>query len=94
MNSFTHLKYDRDICVVTMVTILEQKQYIWKQRKLFYVEMLLLLKKYSKYKQYGLPDALSKEFLFKCWSISHELRAVYYLYCWANYVVMATDPAI
>ena len=28
-----------------MVTILEQKQYIWKQRKLFCVEILLLLEK-------------------------------------------------
>ena len=41
MNSLTHLKYDCDIFVVTMVTILEQKHSIWKQRKLFQVEMLL-----------------------------------------------------
>ena len=45
MNSLTHLEYDCDIFVVTMVTILEQKYSIWKQRKLFYVEMLLLQEK-------------------------------------------------
>ena len=56
--------------VVTMVTILEQKHYIWKQRKLFYVEMLLCCysrKRYlSKLKQHGLPDAYIKEFSFQC----------------------------
>ena len=31
--------------VVTMVTILEQKHYIKKQRKLFYAEMLLFQEK-------------------------------------------------
>ena len=70
MNSLIHLKYDCDIFVVTMVTILEQKRSIWKQRKLFYVEMLLFQEKYlTKLKQHGLPDALSKEFSFKCLSV-------------------------
>ena len=65
-----HLKYDCDTFVVTMVTISEQKHSIWKQRKLFYVEMRLIQKKYlSKLKQHGLPDALSKEFSFKCSSV-------------------------
>ena len=45
MNSLTHLKYDCDIFVVTMVVILEQKHSIGKQRKLFYVEMLLFWEK-------------------------------------------------
>ena len=45
MNSLTHLKYDCNIFVATMVTILEQKQYIWKQWKLFCVKMLLFLGK-------------------------------------------------
>ena len=45
MNSLPYLKYDCDIFVVTMVTILEQKHSIWKQRKLFYVEMLLFQEK-------------------------------------------------
>ena len=53
MNSFTILEYDCLILVVTTVTILEQKQYIWKQRNLFFVEMLLFWEKYE------LPDALS-----------------------------------
>ena len=35
MNSLTHLKHYCDIFVSTMVTISEQEQYIWKQRKLF-----------------------------------------------------------
>ena len=45
MNTLTHLNYDCDISVVTMVTILEQKHSIWKQRRLFYVEMLLFQEK-------------------------------------------------
>ena len=45
MNSSIHLKYDYDTFVVTMVTISEEKHSIWKQRKLFYVEMLLFQKK-------------------------------------------------
>ena len=70
MNSLTHLKCDCDIFVVTMVTILEQKHSIWKQRKLFYIEMLLFQEKHlSKLKQHGLPDALNKEFSFKCLSV-------------------------
>ena len=70
MNSLTHLKYDCDIFVVTMVTILEEKHSIWKQRKLFYIEMLLFQEKHlSKLKQHGLPDVLNKEFSFKCLSV-------------------------
>ena len=45
MNSLTHQKYNCDILVATMVSILEQKQYIWKQRKLFCVKMLFFLEK-------------------------------------------------
>ena len=45
INSLTHLEYDCHIFVVTVVTILEQKQYIWKQKKLFSVEMLLFYEK-------------------------------------------------
>ena len=40
MNSLTH---HCDIIIANMVTILEQKQYIWKQKKLFCVERLLFL---------------------------------------------------
>ena len=70
MNSLTHLKYDCDIFLITMVTILEQKHSISKQRKLFYVEMLLFQEKnLTKLKQHRLPDALSKEFSFKCLSV-------------------------
>ena len=48
MNSLTHLnQYDCDIFSATMVTSLEQKHYSWKQRKLFYVEILLFLEKIS-----------------------------------------------
>ena len=45
VNSLTHLEYDCHIFLVTVVTILEQKQYIRKQRKLFSVEMLLFYEK-------------------------------------------------
>ena len=53
-----------------MVTILEQKQHILKQRKLFCVEMPLFLEKiFIKIKQHGLPDALSNEFSLKRLSV-------------------------
>ena len=45
MNSLTYLKHYCDIFVATMVTISEQQQYIWKQRKLFCVKILLLFGK-------------------------------------------------
>ena len=45
MNSLTYLKHCCDIFVATMVTISEQQQYIWKQRKLFCVKILLLFGK-------------------------------------------------
>ena len=67
MNSLTLLEYHCHIFVVTMVTILEQNQYIWKRRKHFSVEML---KKYlSKLKQHELSDTLSYMFLFECLSV-------------------------
>ena len=67
MNGLKHLEYDCHIFVVTMVTILVQKKYIWKQRKPFYVEMLLFQEKiFIEIKQHELPDALSKEVLFEC----------------------------
>ena len=70
MNSLTHLKYDCDIFVVTMVTILEQKHSIWKQRSYFTLKCYYSRKKYlTKLKQHGLRDALSKEFSFKCLSV-------------------------
>ena len=53
-----------------MVTISEQQQYIWKQRKLFCVKILLLWEKYlSKSKQHGLPDALSNSLSFRSLSV-------------------------
>ena len=45
MNSLTYLKHHCDIFVATMVTISEQQQYIWKQRKFFCVKILLLFGK-------------------------------------------------
>ena len=45
MDSLTYLKHYCDIFVATMVTISEQQQYIWKQRKLFCVKILLLFGK-------------------------------------------------
>ena len=52
-----------------MVTISEEKQHIWIQRKLFRVANILG-KKSSKLKQLELSDELSEEFLFKCLSAS------------------------
>ena len=45
MNTLTHPECDCHIFVVTMVTILKQKQYTWKHRKLFSVEILLFQEK-------------------------------------------------
>ena len=45
-----------------MITFIEQKQYIWKQIKLFSPETLLFYEKLLS-KQHELRDALSKEFL-------------------------------
>ena len=36
-----YLEYDCNILVKIMVTILEQNQFTWKQRKLFRAEILL-----------------------------------------------------
>ena len=64
------MKYDCDIFVVTMVSILEQKHSIRKQRKLFYVEMLLFQEKIcNEIEKPGLPDASSKEFSFEYLSV-------------------------
>ena len=54
-----------------MVTILEQKHSVCKQRKLFYIKMLFFQKKkyLTKLKQHGLLDAMSKEFSFHCLSV-------------------------
>ena len=70
MNSLTHQEYDCDIFVVTIVTILEQKQYTWKKDGSFVLKCCYSREKYlSKLKQFELPDGLSKEFLFKCLSL-------------------------
>ena len=70
MNSLTHLKHYCDIFVATMVTISEQEQHIWKQRKLFCVKILLLLGKiFIESKQHGLPDALSNNLSFRSLSV-------------------------
>ena len=59
----------------------------------FMLKCCLSRKKYvSKLKQHGLPDALSKELSFMF--VSHDLRAAYYFYCRANYVVLTTDIII
>ena len=55
MNSLTHLKYNCDIFVVIIVTILEQKQYTLKERKLLCWNAVILRgvpKKYTDLKSY------------------------------------------
>ena len=72
-----------------MVTILEQKQHIWKQRSV--LKCSYSGKKYlSKLKQHGLPDALSKEFMFKCLSVMSNEQFIVSIVKLIN-VVMATD---
>ena len=70
MNSLTYLKYDCNIFVVTIATILEQKHSIWNEESYFTLKCCYSRKQYlSKLKQYGLPDALSKELSFKFLSV-------------------------
>ena len=66
MNSLTHQKYDCDIFVATVVTILEQSSIPENKESSFVLKCCYSWKKYlSKSKQHGLPDALSKEFSLK-----------------------------
>ena len=70
MNSLTHLKYDCDIWVVTMVTIKNKSIISESKESSFVLKCCYSRKKYlSKLKQHGLPDALSEEFSLKCLSV-------------------------
>ena len=75
------------------VTILEQKQYFWKQRRLFFVEMLFQEKIFIEVKTTWITRHI--EFKVFAWVlINHALRAGYCFYCRAYYVVMVTDIII
>ena len=65
MDSLTHLEYDCDIFVVTTAAILE-KNSLSENKESCFVLKCCYFRKNIEIQKHELPDALSKEFFFKC----------------------------